>query len=295
MSLPPQFVSAPWAHTAEVNRLMKKGATGGAAPAAGPTIGGAGDWGYSDAYQRQQSMNRNNKSLRSLSAYTGNGYQASGVGPSGTQFAQTHTSDRNNLGGMAQKFFQDSQGNFYDSEYRPVSAEYASQNKAAETPLWKTEGYSGDSYIRGMRGVDALQAYDAETKRMTLSGLVGGFQAFANRVPTNFGGGPSNLDWHGGAYGGFASPYSQPAAMAPPPPFRGAQTQFGDIFRGMSQGNNVAMARDNNQLYGQYHNRAADAQQQNALGGLNLQARQYQNALGRQSAVTGLMNDWSLW
>lgn len=229
------------------------------------------------------------------------GAALSGLG--GTQRAGMQRMATNRTGGAAHQFQQDGFGNFYDSAGNQVDFDTVQRFSAQEVPLWKTEGYAGDSYIRGIQGVDALQAYDAETRRMALTGLVGGFQSFANRFPTNFSFGGGSGHWGGGWSGGPSvggwpvggRPHQMPRGFAPPPPVPGAQSTFNDIYRGMAQGDYVNRGREDEQLYGQYQGRAADAYQQNVLGGLRLSARQQSNAAQRQNALAGMMGDWGIW
>lgn len=196
------------------------------------------------------------------------------------------------------------------------SAGFQTNANGSETPLWQTDGYRGDSYIRGMVGMDAGKAYELETKRGALQGLIGamgGSYGMSGGMGGGMGGGfmaqgPGGMIAQGSwgnpmQYSGSINPNRQIAPQAamqqsamPQMQGRyGGQGTFNDVMMGMNQQSMVDAGRTNRQMQGQYYGNAAAAQNQGVLGGLGLMNQQQQNLGARQNDMFGMANQWGLW
>jgi len=152
---------------------------------------------------------------------------------------------------------------------------------------------SGDSYMRGMTGVDPLNAYDAETRRGALQGL------FGSATGGGFGGGGGfNITGPGGPvaslnYTTSINPQQQignPQAgaaqiQAPPAHFAGTPGagSFNNNFAGMAQNAATQFQRTASNNQNAYFNQAQGAQNQNALGGLSQGIRNRAGASNRRN------------
>lgn len=245
----------------------------------------------------------------------GQGNFIANLGLGGAQSAGMQQSTTNRLGGAAQEFTRDGFGNFYNAAGQPVDFQTVQDYSAQETPLWQTAGYQGDSYIRGMVGMDAGKAYEMETKRGALQGLIGAMGG-------SYGGGGFGYGQRGGfqaqgpggmvaqgswgnpmQYSGAVNPYQQiapPAAMqqSAMPQMQGqygGQGTFNDVMMGMGQQSMVDAGRANRQMQGQYYGNASDMQNQGVLGGLGLMNQQQRNMGQRQNDMFQMSNQWGLW
>jgi hypothetical protein len=263
-----------------------------------------------------KSIQRNAYSPASGMSPAGGGMGAGGLGGSmlagvlgNGQSAGMQRSKTNRLGGAAAEFTQDGFGNFYNAAGQPVDFQTVQDYSAEETPLWKTEGYQGDSYLRGMTGVDANTAYNSETKRMALQGLFG--SAGGGYGGGGYGGGgfsaqgPAGMIAQGSMgpnvnVGGPASyqQFSQPQGPTATPQMQsryGGQGTFNDALMGMNQQTGVDAARANRQMQNQYSGNAANVQNQGVLGGLGLMNQQMQNAGARTQGAFNAANQWNMW
>ena len=163
------------------------------------------------------------------------------------------------------------------------------------TSLQNTERYQGDNFLRGLDGVDQLGAYDAETRRTALAGLMGGFN---NMVGGGTGGQGFNITGPGGPvaslnYNTSINPQQQVfnpqqgAAQMQATPQHYAGTPGANAFAhnqmGLGQANATQFQRTGAQNQNQYFNQAQTAQNQGALAGLGQGIRQRNNARGRQN------------
>lgn len=168
------------------------------------------------------------------------------------------------------------------------------------TALQNTERYQGDNFLRGLDGVDQLGAYDAETRRFALQGLMG---AFGNM--TGGGGAPMgfNVSGPGGPvaslnYNTSINPQQQVfdpqsgAAQMQAAPAHYAGTPGANAFAhnhaGLGQANATQHRRGAAQQQNQFFNQAQGAQNRNVLGGLSQGINQRNNARGRQNQAFGM-------
>lgn len=209
-------------------------------------------------------------------------------------------------------------GQAVDLSGKPVGSDVTYNPKSKYVSAWRTDDYAGDSYLRGMQDVDQPQAYELETKRGALQGLIGamggtyGIAGSGGGYGGTGGGfmaqGPGGMVAQGSwgnpmQYGGAVNPYQQIAPQAamqqsamPQMQGRyGGQGTFNDVMMGMGQQSMVDAGRANRQMQGQYYGDATGIQNQGVLGGLGLMNQQQQNMGARQNDMFGMANQWGLW
>jgi hypothetical protein len=197
-------------------------------------------------------------------------------------------------GVAAPRFGQDwAANNIANDRYRRELQDFET-GRALDRERYTVGMRSGDSYMRGMDGVDPLNAYDAETRRGALQGLFGSASGSGGAD----GGGGFNITGPGGPvaslnYNTSINPQQQignPQAgaaqiQAPPAHFAGTPGagSFNNNFAGMAQNAATQFQRGASNNQNAYFNQAQGAQNQNALSGLSQGIRNKAGASNRRN------------